>query len=256
MLLAVAADASRGAATQLSQLIPRQHRRGRVGVRARTRARGRGHPGRGGGGRAARRPAGATGGTADVVIGPAQLALQIHESVGHALELDRILGDETNFAGTLLGPARRRRQPALRLAGHARSWPTPRRPAPAGAFAFDDEGTPATRRTLIEDGVLRDVLSSRDAVARHGGRETVGRCPLRRLGLAAGLLRDQRLPRAGGGSLDGAARPDGRRLLRRRQPHAGRSTTDGWPSSSAPRWPGRSRRPSEAGCCAASPTAG
>ena len=38
-------------------------------------------------------------GTASVVIGPAQLALQIHESTGHALELDRILGDEANFAG-------------------------------------------------------------------------------------------------------------------------------------------------------------
>ena len=41
----------------------------------------------------------APSGTADLVIGPAQMALQIHESVGHALELDRVIGDERNFAG-------------------------------------------------------------------------------------------------------------------------------------------------------------
>ena len=44
----------------------------------------------------------AASGTADIVIGPAQLALQIHESTGHALELDRILGDEANFAGPVV----------------------------------------------------------------------------------------------------------------------------------------------------------
>ena len=42
----------------------------------------------------------APSGIADLVIGPQQLSLQIHESAGHALELDRILGDERNFAGT------------------------------------------------------------------------------------------------------------------------------------------------------------
>ena len=118
----------------------------------------------------------APGGTADVVIGPAQMALQIHESVGHALELDRILGDETNYAGrswvqpddigtlrygspamTIAADptdARHPRQLRLRRRGHARL---------AGTL-------------LIEDGVLRDVLSSRDAVARHGA-EAAGSWP-------------------------------------------------------------------------------
>ncbi|GAA3560556.1 TldD/PmbA family protein [Microlunatus spumicola] len=113
----------------------------------------------------------APGGTADVVIGPAQLALQIHESVGHALELDRILGDETNFAGrSWVQPddigTLRYGSPAMNVVAD------PTVPGTRGSFAFDDEGTPATRHALIENGVLRDVLSSRDAVARHGGETT------------------------------------------------------------------------------------
>src|SRR5262249_60648959 len=35
----------------------------------------------------------------DVVIAPDQMILQVHESIGHPLELDRILGDERNYAG-------------------------------------------------------------------------------------------------------------------------------------------------------------
>ena len=109
----------------------------------------------------------APGGTADVVIGPAQLALQIHESVGHALELDRILGDETNFAGRSWVQAEdigmlRYGSPAMTVVAD------PTVPGTRGSFAFDDEGTPASRHVLVENGVLRDVLSSRDAVARSG----------------------------------------------------------------------------------------
>ena len=39
-------------------------------------------------------------GTMDLILAPDQMALQIHESIGHPLELDRILGDERNYAGT------------------------------------------------------------------------------------------------------------------------------------------------------------
>ena len=46
-------------------------------------------------------------GFSSLVIGPAQMALQIHESTGHALELDRILGDEANFAVAPLSPGTR-----------------------------------------------------------------------------------------------------------------------------------------------------
>ncbi|GAA1850430.1 TldD/PmbA family protein [Microlunatus capsulatus] len=113
----------------------------------------------------------APGGTADVVIGPAQMALQIHESVGHALELDRILGDETNFAGrSWVQPedigTLRYGSPAVTVVAD------PTVAGTRGSFAWDDEGTPARRQPLIEEGVLRQVLSSRDSAARYGSEPT------------------------------------------------------------------------------------
>lgn len=113
----------------------------------------------------------APAGTADVVIGPAQLSLQIHESVGHALELDRILGDERNFAGTsFVSPAD---IGTLRYGSEAVTISAdPTVPGTRGSFAFDDEGTPSRRVDLIESGVLREVLSHRDAAARAGRRSS------------------------------------------------------------------------------------
>jgi TldD protein len=113
----------------------------------------------------------APSGTADLVIGPAQMALQIHESCGHALELDRILGDETNFAGTsfitpgALG-ALRYGSPAVNITAD------PTVPGTRGSFAFDDEGTPAAREPLIREGVVVNFLSGRDSAARAGLRST------------------------------------------------------------------------------------
>ena len=54
-------------------------------------------------------------GTMDVLLMPDQMILQIHESIGHPLELDRILGDERNFAGTSFVTPRHVRQLSLRL---------------------------------------------------------------------------------------------------------------------------------------------
>lgn len=109
----------------------------------------------------------APSGTADVVIGAQQVALQIHESAGHALELDRILGDEANFAGTsFIGAADvghlRYGSPAVSITSD------PTVPGTRGSFAFDDEGTPARRSALVENGIVRNTLSTRDAAARSG----------------------------------------------------------------------------------------
>ncbi|PZG18973.1 TldD/PmbA family protein, partial [Spongiactinospora gelatinilytica] len=114
----------------------------------------------------------APSGVADLVIGPAQMALQIHESCGHALELDRILGDESNFAGaSFITPGAlgtlRYGSPAVNVTAD------PTMPGTRGSFAWDDEGTPARRRRLIEAGVVVDFLSSRDSAARVG-LESIG----------------------------------------------------------------------------------
>jgi TldD protein len=109
----------------------------------------------------------APSGTFDVVIGAQQVALQIHESAGHALELDRILGDERNFAGTsFIGVgdvgSLRYGSPAVSITSD------PTVPGTRGSFGFDDEGTPARRVGLIAAGIVHNTLSTRDSAARAG----------------------------------------------------------------------------------------
>ncbi|HEX3593406.1 MAG TPA: TldD/PmbA family protein [Pseudonocardiaceae bacterium] len=109
----------------------------------------------------------APAGVDDLVIGAQQVSLQIHESAGHALELDRILGDERNFAGTSFIStadvgALRYGSPAVSIISD------PTMPGTRGSFAFDDEGTPAGRVRLIDEGVIRNTLSTRDSAARAG----------------------------------------------------------------------------------------
>jgi TldD protein len=109
----------------------------------------------------------APAGISDLVIGAQQVSLQIHESAGHALELDRILGDERNFAGTsFIQPGDvgtlRYGSPAVSITSD------PTVAGTRGSFGFDDEGTPARRVGLIQQGIIRHALSNRDAAARAG----------------------------------------------------------------------------------------
>ncbi len=108
-------------------------------------------------------PAGVT----DLVLGSEQLALQIHESVGHAIELDRILGWEAAFAGTsfldLAELGRFRYGSALmNITADATL------PGALGSFGYDDEGTPAGRVDIVRDGVWVGVLSGRDSAGLAG----------------------------------------------------------------------------------------
>jgi predicted Zn-dependent protease len=98
-------------------------------------------------------------GVMDVLLAPDQMILQIHESIGHPLELDRILGDERNYAGTsfvtpdMFGTYRYG-SALLNITFD---------PLPAQEFAsycFDDEGQPARRAFLIQDGILKRGLGS------------------------------------------------------------------------------------------------
>ena len=113
----------------------------------------------------------APAGFADVIIGSQQVSLQIHESAGHALELDRILGDEANYAGTSFISADDigslvYGSPAVTITSD------PTIPGTRGSFAFDDEGTPASRTTLIDRGIVTATLSNRDAAGRSGQQLT------------------------------------------------------------------------------------
>jgi TldD protein len=102
-----------------------------------------------------------------LILEASQLALQIHESVGHAIELDRILGWEAAFAGTShldlsrLGTHRYGSE-LMHITADATL------PGALGTFAYDDEGTPAQRVPIVEGGVWVGVLSGRDSAAVAG----------------------------------------------------------------------------------------
>jgi TldD protein len=106
-----------------------------------------------------------------IVLHPEQLELQIHESVGHALELDRILLGEAAYAGTSwvkphdLGSLRYGSE-------HMTITADATLPGALGTFGWDDEGTPARRTTLVENGILRAALSDRESAATVGAAST------------------------------------------------------------------------------------
>jgi TldD protein len=103
----------------------------------------------------------------DLILASDQVALQIHESIGHAVELDRILGWEAAFAGTSwlelarLGELRYGSE-LLNVTADATL------PGALGSFGFDDEGTPAQRVDIVRDGTWVGVLSGRDSAAQAG----------------------------------------------------------------------------------------
>ena len=113
--------------------------------------------------RADRCPAGRT----TVVIDAEQMQLQVHESVGHPTELDRIYGTEAAYAGTsFLSPGD---LGSLRYGSEQMNVTAdPTTPAGLGSFGFDDEGVPAARQPVVEAGVLRGFLTSRETAARIG----------------------------------------------------------------------------------------
>jgi len=100
-----------------------------------------------------------------LLIGPSQMILQIHESIGHPLELDRILGDERNFAGTsFVGPGD---FGTLQYGSDLLNVSfDPTLPEEFASYGFDDEGAPAERRLLIERGILRRGLGGGTSAAR------------------------------------------------------------------------------------------
>jgi TldD protein len=103
----------------------------------------------------------------DVVLDAEQMTLQVHESVGHPTELDRIYGTEAAYAGTSF--LRVEDLGTLRYGSEAMSITAdPTTPGGLGSFAFDDEGVPAARESIVERGILRGFLTSRETAAQLG----------------------------------------------------------------------------------------
>jgi TldD protein len=102
-----------------------------------------------------------------VVLDGDEVALQVHESVGHPTELDRVYGTEASYAGTSfvkpddLG--------SLRYGSELMNVTAdPTTDGGLGSFAFDDEGVSAERVPIVEAGLLTGFLTSRETAARIG----------------------------------------------------------------------------------------
>ncbi|MCD6359602.1 MAG: TldD/PmbA family protein [Armatimonadetes bacterium] len=107
------------------------------------------------------------GGEMDLILTGEMLALQVHESCGHPIELDRVLGTEASFAGTsFLTPDKlgefRYGSRQVNITADATI------PGGLGSFAYDDEGVPAQRTDIVRDGVFVGYLTSRETAAQLG----------------------------------------------------------------------------------------
>jgi TldD protein len=96
-----------------------------------------------------------------LVLDSQQVVLQVHESIGHPIELDRVLRMEEAYAGTsFLSPEDRGRlrygSPLVTVTADATLA------GGLGTFGYDDEGVPARRVPVIEEGVFRNFVSSRE----------------------------------------------------------------------------------------------
>jgi TldD protein len=107
-----------------------------------------------------------------LILDSSQLALQIHESIGHPIELDRVLGTEASYAGTsFLNPG---------MVGHFKYGSEVVNvvadatfPGGLGTFGYDDEGVKAQRVPILSNGILVNLLTSRDT-AHYLGKESNG----------------------------------------------------------------------------------
>jgi len=106
-------------------------------------------------------------GKTDLVLAPDQMMLQIHESVGHALEIDRILGDERNYAGWSFVK--------LEDFGHLKYGSDlmnitfdPTIPGEFASYAYDDGGLKAEKEYIIKDGLLLRGLGGKESQIRSG----------------------------------------------------------------------------------------
>jgi len=96
-----------------------------------------------------------------IVLDGSQLSLQIHESIGHPLELDRVLGAEKNFSGTSFATLDKLNK--LKYGSDIVNVVTDSTyPGGLGTFGYDDEGVKAQRKDLIKNGILVGYLTSRE----------------------------------------------------------------------------------------------
>lgn len=105
--------------------------------------------------------------TTTLILDSSQLALQLHESCGHPIELDRVFGTEASYAGTsFLTPEKldsfRYGSDVVTIVADSTLE------GGLGTFGWDDEGVPAQPVIIVENGIFKGYLTSRETAARLG----------------------------------------------------------------------------------------
>jgi TldD protein len=114
-------------------------------------------------------------GQSTIILDSSQLGLQIHESIGHPIELDRVLGMEANFAGMSFLTIDKLRKlkygsDIVNVVADARLAHGPG----LGTFAYDDEGVPAQCTPIITNGLFTGYLSNRETASAIGENRSNG----------------------------------------------------------------------------------
>jgi TldD protein len=102
-----------------------------------------------------------------IILDGTQTALQVHESCGHAIELDRVFGMEAAYAG--MSFLTTDKWPGFKYGSeHVNIVADATVPGGLGTFGFDDEGVPAQRTVIMDHGEFRNYITSRETAARLG----------------------------------------------------------------------------------------
>jgi len=114
-------------------------------------------------------------GVRTILLDGSQLGLQVHESIGHPIELDRVLGMEANFAGLSFLTLEklnnlRYGSDIVNVVADARLEHGPG----LGTFGYDDEGVPAQCTDIIKNGLFTGYLSNRETAAAIGAPRSGG----------------------------------------------------------------------------------
>ncbi len=116
-------------------------------------------------------------GKCDLVLDPSHLWLTIHESVGHPLELDRVLGYEANYAGTSFATLDKWRSKSFKFGSEiVNIFADKTQKRSLAAVGYDDEGVKCKEWDLIRKGILVDYQAIRDQVHILGQEESQGCC--------------------------------------------------------------------------------
>ena len=113
----------------------------------------------------------------DLVLDPTNIWLTIHESVGHPLELDRVLGYEANYAGTSFATLDKWKSKTFKYGSPLVNFVADKlQPGSLGAVGYDDEGVKTKEWDLVKDGILVNYQAIRDQAHIIGEKASHGCC--------------------------------------------------------------------------------